>query len=307
MSKDLQTKNTAIKALPEVLLVDDEPRILRSMKAALKKHYDIFTAHNAKEAKSLIKKNKGFSVIISDERMPDILGHELLAWSKDNYSKMIRILMTGYSDIKAIQNSINEAEIYKYITKPWNVKELKSIIDSGIVRVNTGMQVDVQKHDVNQAKCALVFLNMVDHNDQIYTKVAKRLSMEPNMVHDIGSTLLVLENNKHAGVLFIDDDHVNEDTFNLVMLIHDKYPKIVIIVATSAADGKSAIKLLNQGQIFRYLVKPLTETKLFPMLNAAAQRFYKQTTRHDHLDGSMNNETSGSSIKSYWRKIISFL
>ncbi len=302
MKPQIHTESAVFDSLPKVLLVDDEPRILRSLKAALKNHYAIFTAKNGHEAKAIINKNNDFSVIVSDERMPDILGHELLMWIKHNHPQIIRILMTGYSDMQAIQNSINKAEIYKYIAKPWNIQELKSVIDAGIVHVKSSLLFEYSKSEVKPSSCGLAVLNMVDENDSIYHKVAKSMAMTPHIVHDVGSTLLVLEH-KNIGVLFIDDDHANEDTTNLVMEIHENHPKVVIIVATSAADGKHAIKLLNDGQIFRYLVKPLTETRLLPMLKAAVQRFDEQSAQHEYNDS--NGLSTESSFKKLWNKIIS--
>ncbi len=297
----LQLQSQTANSLPKVLLVDDEPRILRSLKAALKNHYDIFTANNGHEAKSIINDNQDCSVIVSDERMPDILGHELLMWSKHNHPKIIRILMTGYSDMRAIQNAINKAEIYKYISKPWNIQELKTIIDGGIVHVKSNHLNSQSTTAVHPATCELAILNMVDENDKIYSKVAKSMAMTHHIIHDIGTTLLVLQNNPQVGVLFIDDDHANQDTTELIMHIQQNHPAVVIMIATSAADGKNAIKLLNDGQIFRYLVKPLTETRLLPMLKAAVQRFQ---TQNINTEGSNELTTSGSGIKRLWHKLL---
>ncbi len=300
--------HTSIQSdLPQILLVDDEPRILRSLKAALKKHYKIITANNADEAKIMIENNNDLSVIVSDERMPGILGHELLAWSKLNRPEVTRILMTGYSDIKAIQNSINEAEIFKYVTKPWNIEELIQVIDKGVINVKSGLYFahkSEQKHQ--SAECQLAVLNMVDSNDKIYTNVAKSLSKSPLIAHDIGSVFNLLANNSDIGVLFVDDDHTDDDTINLVAIIHEKYPSIVIIVATTAADGKGAIKLLNSGQIFRYLVKPLTETRLKPMLHAAIHRFEEKSNKHEKIKSDVEKDSIDSTLVKYWRRAISF-
>ncbi len=301
----MRAEHAEIQSRPQVLLVDDEPRILRSLKAALKKHYNISTAQNGNEAKRIIKNNKALSVIISDERMPGLLGHELLAWSKQHRPEMTRILMTGYSDLQAIQNSINEAEVFKYITKPWNIREVKEVIDHGIIHVATNEEYHNSEAVAGPTECQLAIMNRVNANDKIYAKVAKSLAKNPILAHNIGAVLSALANNAHIGVLFIDDDQVSEDTINLVTMIHEKYPSVVIMVATSAVDGNSAIKLLNSGQIFRYLVKPLTETRLHPMLHAAIKKYEHMSAKHDYIKGSLANQGNESIIKSYWQKVTS--
>lgn len=296
--------NQSIK-LPKILLVDDEPRILRSLKAALKNFYQIFTASNGLQAKELLEQNYDFSVIISDEKMPQMLGHELLIWCKTRFPRMARILMTGYSDMVALQKSINDAEIYKYIAKPWKINDIKTTIDNAIIQIKSGVYYSSNDTVSKTITCDLAVLNMVGSNDPIYQHVYESIEQTPLIFHSIDSTLSLLKRNKNVGVLFIDDDHANQDTINFVSEIHQQFPQIVLIIATSAADGKSAIQLLNEGQIFRYLVKPLTETRLLPMLNAAINRYQEKTLKQNKLIHEIENESYDSTIKRYWKKIIS--
>jgi response regulator RpfG family c-di-GMP phosphodiesterase len=290
--------------MPQILLVDDEPRILRSLKAALKHDYTISTAQNARQAKQIMQDNAAISVIVSDERMPGTLGHELLVWSKQTRPEVTRILMTGYSDLQAIQNSINEAEIFRYISKPWNLVEFKEVIKYGVIHERTARTHD-ETEAVISADCQLAFMTRQSNNDGLFKKVARMLSRKPLIAHDIGGVLSLLARQPEVGVLFIDDEHVNEDTISLVSMIHEKYPSVVIIVATTAADGHSAIKLLNNGQIFRYLVKPLTETRLKPMLNAAIVRFEQDAAKHQQIKQRYQDGHADSVLKTYWQKVIS--
>lgn len=290
--------------LPHILLVDDEPRILRSLKAALKRDYAITTAQNARQAKQIMQDNEAISVIVSDERMPGTLGHELLAWSKQTRPDVTRILMTGYSDLQAIQNSINEAEIFRYISKPWNLVEFKEVIRHGVIHERTARAHD-DSGAVVSTDCQLAFMTRHQDHDGLFKKVARMLSRTPLIAHDIGGVLSLLANHSGVGVLFVDDEHVNEDTISLVGMIHEKYPSVVIIVATSAADGHSAIKLLNNGQIFRYLVKPLTETRLKPMLNAAIVRYEQDAIKHQHIKQRYQDGQADSVLKTYWQKVMS--
>jgi response regulator RpfG family c-di-GMP phosphodiesterase len=113
----------------KVLYVDDEENNLTAFKANFRRLYDIFTATSAQEGKNILKEQK-IHIIITDQRMPGITGVEFLESIIPEFPEPIRILLTGYADIEAVINAINKGQIYRYITKPWNDDELRSIIDS---------------------------------------------------------------------------------------------------------------------------------------------------------------------------------
>jgi len=110
---------------------DDEIDNLTAFTAVMRRHYTISTASSGEEALGMLK-TKEFSLIISDQRMPKMTGVELFEQVKKLYPDIIRIILTGYSEMKAIIDSINKGQVYYYITKPWNVDELKVIIDNAL-------------------------------------------------------------------------------------------------------------------------------------------------------------------------------
>ena len=114
-----------------ILYVDDELDNLTAFTAALRRHYTITTAQSGEEALELLK-HKAFSLVISDQRMPKMTGVELFEQVKEQYPDIVRIILTGYSEVKAIIDAINKGQVYHYITKPWNVEELKVIIDNAL-------------------------------------------------------------------------------------------------------------------------------------------------------------------------------
>ncbi len=114
-----------------ILYVDDELDNLTAFNAVMRRHYTITTASSGEEALELLKKQE-FSLVISDQRMPKMTGVELFEQVKNLYPDVIRIILTGYSEVKAIIDSINMGQVYYYITKPWNVDELKVMIDNAL-------------------------------------------------------------------------------------------------------------------------------------------------------------------------------
>ncbi|WP_297797683.1 HD domain-containing phosphohydrolase [uncultured Marinobacter sp.] len=111
-----------------LLLVDDEENILRSLQRILRKEpYELETATSGEAALSMMEEQK-FDLVISDARMPGMDGPTLLAKIKKKWPFCIRILLTGYADVTATIKAINEGQIYRYISKPWDDEELKLIV-----------------------------------------------------------------------------------------------------------------------------------------------------------------------------------
>lgn len=111
-----------------VLYIDDDVNNLISFKANFRRFYNIFTAESAAEGLNLLK-DKDIHVIITDQRMPEVTGVEFLESIGDQHPDPMKILITGYSDIQAVIDSINKGQVYKYITKPWNEHELRMAIE----------------------------------------------------------------------------------------------------------------------------------------------------------------------------------
>ena len=110
-----------------ILLVDDEPEILFSLRGLLRRDFEIHTAESGAEAMEVLKQHE-IHVIMTDQRMPDMTGVQLLHRVAGEHPQAIRIVFTGYADIKAVIDAVNEGHIYRYITKPWDPDELMSVL-----------------------------------------------------------------------------------------------------------------------------------------------------------------------------------
>jgi class 3 adenylate cyclase/CheY-like chemotaxis protein len=133
METNIDTVATSISDRPSILYVDDEPYNLVSFKSTFRHYYDVFTAINAKEALEILRNHPTIEVIITDQRMPEITGVAFLKTIIHEFSGAVRMILTGYSDIKVVIEAINECKIFHYLTKPWVEAELKQIIDNGIL------------------------------------------------------------------------------------------------------------------------------------------------------------------------------
>ncbi len=122
-SKSEHTKPTA-----DILIVDDESFILTSLKRMLHSEpYRVHTASGGDEALRIMEQTE-LGLIISDFRMPEMDGIAFLQEAKKRQPDSVRIILSGYADISAIIDAINQGEIYKFIAKPWNDDELKLTI-----------------------------------------------------------------------------------------------------------------------------------------------------------------------------------
>ncbi len=115
-----------------VLFIDDEEHILTALQRAfIGEPYGIVATTSVVEAMDTIRKGK-IKVVISDQRMPGVSGVEFLRNIKEQYPDIVRILFTGYTDFSTVEEAINLSEAYRFITKPWNTQELKSIVHQAI-------------------------------------------------------------------------------------------------------------------------------------------------------------------------------
>ena len=116
-----------------VLIVDDEPRVLDSLEALLAMEHRVLRADRGDEALGLLAAEP-VAVILSDQRMPGMLGTDLLARSREVSPETVRILLTAFTDADALMESINAANIYHFILKPWDPKELTHIVHRAVER-----------------------------------------------------------------------------------------------------------------------------------------------------------------------------
>jgi diguanylate cyclase (GGDEF)-like protein len=121
----LRKRDEASPAAPEprvrIMLVDDEPANLQALSALLGEDYDILTADDGEAAYQALlsmRDRDGIALVISDQRMPRLTGTELLERLKALMPRTLRIVLTGYSDLQAILDALNRAEIYRYVSKP---------------------------------------------------------------------------------------------------------------------------------------------------------------------------------------------
>jgi adenylate cyclase len=113
---------------PKLLVVDDEPDNLDLLYRTFHREYRVLRAENGPAALEILAKEGDVAVIISDQRMPLMSGTEFLSLTATKYPDIIRIILTGYTDVEDLVEAINSGKVFKYVTKPWNADELKGVV-----------------------------------------------------------------------------------------------------------------------------------------------------------------------------------
>lgn len=129
-----------------LLFVDDEPDIVDTLERTFRKGYRTLRATTGAEAIEIIDRET-LDLIICDQRMPGITGDQVLKYALEHQPKAIRILLTGYADMEALVRCINEAQIYKYLPKPWEPEMLRLTV----VRALESLDMERQKQLVTSA------------------------------------------------------------------------------------------------------------------------------------------------------------
>jgi CheY-like chemotaxis protein len=113
---------------PKMLVVDDEPDNLDLLYRTFRRDFEVLRADSGANALSLLATSGEVAVIISDQRMPEMKGTEFLSKTVPQFPDTVRIILTGFTDVEDLVEAINAGQVYKYITKPWDPHELRTVV-----------------------------------------------------------------------------------------------------------------------------------------------------------------------------------
>ena len=127
------TSSSAKETAPFVLFVDDEPKALKGFKKMFGDDFNILTASSVAQALAILEtQDSDIAVVMSDQRMPEKTGVELLTHINENQPDVVRLLTSAYSDMAAAVDAVNVANVSQYITKPWNIEELHKTLNNSV-------------------------------------------------------------------------------------------------------------------------------------------------------------------------------
>lgn len=267
--KARETKHMAEKK-GKILCVDDEPSIVRSLQWLLQKEFEVVTANSGQEALTLIKQND-FDVVISDQRMPLMTGVELLQQVKQVSPRSMRILLTGYSDLQAVVRSVNESEVYRFINKPWNLAELPKVVEQAVTIARTQpVEESWEAPEETPVVATGDHILVIDDDPEMGHAVEDivgpgvKVRYAPNLAEAVGII------NSQAVSVIVSETRVGSiDATRLVRLMKSRHPEIVTVMLTGESDANTLTTLINQGQIYRFVPKPIRPGYLKLVINSA--------------------------------------
>lgn len=308
-----------IKDKYRVLFVDDEQRVLNSMRIMFRRDYDLYLASDGAQALEIIK-SKDIDVIVADHRMPNMTGVEVLTRVRSLSPRTVRILLTGYADLDAVEGSINDGEVFRFLTKPCAAEQLRQTLslatklsrdatevpplsDEGALEIilesepqaaQPAADVPVEepashtRTDViprsamplppepppappSKPKLANGFGVVVFTSDEEVIDVVQQAVRGRLPVYKASNIVKVVKilTEHRPGVLITDisDDKATIQTMTARLKEH--LPELVTIAVSQHRDVLDMVWLINHGQIFRFLRKPLSSGRCAISLQAA--------------------------------------
>ena len=198
-SKDPGTGKGFANKKGTILYVDDEEHNLRVFKSSFRRYFNVITVTNPLEAIEVLK-NEDVHLLITDQKMPEMKGTQLIEFIRPEHPNLISIIITGFSDVADISDAINKCGIYKYITKPWDSGELKMTLEQAIevydLRVerealisqlqdaNTTLEEKVQERTVNLQELNTKFTDSVKYAHNIQKSILPKKDYFENTFQD---------------------------------------------------------------------------------------------------------------------------
>lgn len=252
-----------------ILFVDDEPHIVATLKSLFRAKYDVHTATSGAEALAILKRTP-VHVIVSDQRMPEMAGIDLLRQVKEVSPHTMRILLTGYADFAAIVGSVNSGEVYRYIYKPWNNREIQDTVQAAATVGVYLASENVAAPAPDRPDAARPSLLVLDEEPAVRSAIEKLFGDRCRIfaAASCNEALDILER-EDIGVVVSDIYAARQDVTPFIKLLKAQYPAIVTVVLTRYNDGATLVGLINQAQIFRYLGKPVHQAQLRVSIESA--------------------------------------
>ena len=338
----------------KVLFVDDEKRVLNSMRGLFRREYELFLTTNGDEAIKLVTEHD-IDVIVADQRMPGLTGVEVLGKIREVSPRTVRILLTGYADPEAIEGSINVGEVFRFLSKPCQPKILRETLKLAITAARATLGATTApaaktaaeppasgKPPVAPATAAIPAnaapgehaeapaptaaqpaardtthwhgrteivmsgessqevgqINLAHEANASVSNVGVAVfTVNPNFAESairtissdrsttLATTLVkvaeVLEQ-REAGVLVTDFTSDISLLQNMIGTLKQHLPELVTIVVSENRDTSDMINLINYGQVFRYVEKPIDSQTLRTDVNAAVLK-HLQLLEHPEL------------------------
>lgn len=262
----------------KVLCLDDDPKVTRALGWALQKKFAVTLTASVVEGVELVKAND-FDVVISDRSMPELSGVDFLNLVKKISPRSIRVLLTGYSDPEEIVRAVNETEVFRLLAKPWALGELVSIVERGVaIARDISAELDETLHHVQidagetpERRDDRILV--IDADPAIHAIVAQSAAGNGTVrgARNIAEAMTII-NEGPIAVIVAETAAGGFDTTRLIRMLKQSRPETISLMVSRHFEPPMMVDLVNQGQVFRLLGKPLAANCLKPVIEAALRK-----------------------------------
>ncbi|UXI67249.1 response regulator [Tahibacter amnicola] len=258
----------------KIIFIDDDERMVRSLARLFRGDFDVVATTDPQVVLDLVRRER-VHVIVSDQRMPDMEGVDLLRQVRAISPATIRMLLTGYADLAAVMGSINDGEIFRFVRKPWDSEELRRKVTDAvtIARELFELQSGLAQIPMAESSAAGTDVLVIDDSEEMYHLVVSVLG-DSRTVHwsnTLDSVLDVMQDGR-IGVVLSDVRLNGTDISGALKVLKRHEPTLLTVVLTSFQDSGQLIELINEAQVFRVLRKPVDPVLLQPAIAAAMTR-----------------------------------
>jgi len=254
---------------PGVLFVDDEERVLNALSYLFRDSYDLEVASGGAQALERLRIRR-FHVLVSDQRMPEMPGVELLRQAKGISPGTVRLLLTGYSDLAAIVGSVNESEVFRFVSKPWQEEDLRATVAEAV-----DVAIALEAAAAGPAPTLPPNAAVLVLGEATLGRAVRELAKDAYKVYEAANVDMALEilATEEIAALACDLDLRANDPAALLRILKKQSPQTQLITVSATSDSELIISLINEARIYRFLKKPVNFALLHGALLAALGRY----------------------------------
>ena len=286
-------------ARPRVLCVDDDPQLLKSLRWLLARDHEVVLAEGGEQGLQALATGH-FDVIVSDQRMPGMCGIEFLKQARALSPRSVRLLLTGHADFPAVQASVNECDVFRYVAKPWDSASLLTIV-ADAMRAARALQDQPPANDATRVDLAIdpthETVLVFDRDRSVATQVKEALqgTRHVQWCNGIGKAVGALSSGRVA-VLVTDIGDGDLQQMDLIRALRSHQPQVVVVVYSQLRDSATLGQLINEGKIHRYLTKPAVPDYLRRTLQSALLRHREIMS---HPETALKQELQASEAQTF--------
>ena len=268
---------------PKILFLDDEERILNALRAVFRFKYEVFTTTRGADALDILRAHT-IAVVVSDQRMPEMAGIDFLRQAKVVSPDTLRILLTGFSDLRAIIDSVNEGEVFRFLNKPWGNQEIQAVLDDAVavsLATRGSETADTAAHLTTEAAAssasaskAKIQILVRCRDSRLFEEIRAEAADEMTVLHAAtqNDALSILQS-KPVSVLVttLDEDDMTkgEDSIEFLKQLKRELPELLTIGMAQQADHEKVVDLINQAKVHRYVVLPSRVSRILFFIRSA--------------------------------------